>query len=256
MSIKIVLTNNKGGVTKTTSTINIGYAIANEGKKVLLIDFDSQGNLSNNINHEGGSDLANVLLRKKITLEDIATTSNPNLFILPNEKNVSTSLFSQFADEEKVFALDNVLETLNSKSFDYILIDTPPSLEIQTTNSLLACDYVLLPVTLEPNSIFGVINTLETITRLSSKANPRLKVLGAFVSKYDERLTQLNEPLKLQLLDCLKNEDLLLKSMIRTNANFGKHQLHGQTSFEDKTDLRGTEDYSKLAKEIINKTTL
>jgi chromosome partitioning protein len=247
--IKIVLSNNKGGVTKTTSTINIGSALA-KNKRVALIDFDSQKNLSVNIAHSEGSDLATVLKNKKIEIRDFAKTQNPNLFILPNKGDVSIQLFSQFATDEQPYLLLDCLETLPKDSFDYILIDTPPNLELQTVNALLASDYVLLPATLETNSILGVQNTINTIKRIQARLNPNLNFLGVFLSKYDERLTSTNKSMTNELLEILKNKDLLLKSKIRTNSSFSKNQMERQTTFEDKNDKKGSEDYLNLAIEI------
>lgn len=251
--IKIVLSNNKGGVTKTTSTINLGYALSLQNYKVALIDFDGQKNLSVNLSHTRGSDLATVLKNKKVTKEDFAESLNPNLFILPNNGDVSIQLFNQFATDEQPYLLLDCLETLPKNTFDFILIDTPPNLELQTVNALLACDYVLVPATLETNSILGVQNTINTIKRIQTRLNQDLKFLGVFISKYDERLTSTNTSMTKDLIEVLEKKELFLNSKIRTNSSFSKNQMYQQTSFEDRLDKKGSEDFTQLALEIINK---
>lgn len=249
--IKIVLTNNKGGVTKTTSTLNLGYALANANKKVALIDFDSQKNMSINLIHTGGSNLSDVLKKKSISKKDFATTNNDNLYILPNNGDVSIQLFSQFESDEQPYLLLDCLEQLPKDTFDIILIDTPPNLELQTVNSLIASNYALIPATLETNSIIGVQNTLNSINRIKSRLNPCLKLIGVFISKYDERLTSTNSQMQNDLLEILQGDDHILTTKIRTNSNFSKNQMIQQSIFEDKNDRRGAEDYTELAAELL-----
>ena len=251
--LKIVLTNNKGGVTKTTSTINIASALTNENKKVGVIDFDSQKNLSLNISHTGGSDLGTVLKNRSLSFADFAATQNPNLFVLPNKGDVSVQLFNQFATDEQPYLLFDCFEQLPPSTFDYVLIDTPPNLELQTVNALLTSDYVLIPATLETNSILGVQNTVSTINRIQTRLNPNLKILGVFISKYDERLTSTNQIMLDDLIQTTGDKNLVFNSKIRTNSSFSKNQMDQQTTFEDKSNIKGSEDYTKLTIEIIQK---
>jgi chromosome partitioning protein len=247
----ITLVNNKGGVSKTTSTISIG-AILSQNYKVALIDFDTQKNLSLNIKNYGGSDLATVLRKKQMAFEDFATTDNPNLFVLPNNADVSVQLFSYFKVQDQPYLLQDVLETLDNNTFDFILIDTPPNLEIQTTNALIASDYVVTPSTIETNSIIGLQNTTNVIKEIQNRISKKLVYLGAFISQYDERFTTTNEWLK-DVIEIIGGEDKLLKSKIRTGNNYTKQQRQMITILEDKTDKKGLHDYTLLTNEILEK---
>jgi chromosome partitioning protein len=246
------MTNNKGGVTKTTSSINLAFAMTKLEYKVGLIDFDSQKNLSMNLQINSGSDLANCLKAKKLSFEDFAKTENPNVFVLPNKGDVTVSMFNQFPVDEQPYLLLDCLEHLKD-DFDFIIIDTPPNLELQTVNSLISCDYCLIPATLETNSIIGVQNTLESINRIKGRLNPRLNLIGVFISKYDERLTMTNTAMTEDLKSLLKNDTLFLNAKIRTNSAFSKNQMELLSIFET-DNKKGQEDYIELAKEIIEKT--
>lgn len=245
----ITLTNNKGGVTKTTSSINLGYALALQNFKVGLIDFDSQKNLSFNIENAGGSTLEQCLNNKSIKLSDFATTNNSNLYVLKNKGNVTLSVFSQFNADEQPYLLLDCLENLEADAFDFIIIDTPPNLELQTINSLIASDYALIPATLETNSIIGVDTTLQAIKRIQSRLNPKINLLGVFISKYDERLTSTNNIMSEKILS-LVDETKYIKSKIRTNSNYAKNQAISLSIFESK-DARGIDDYNALSQELL-----
>lgn len=249
----ITLTNNKGGVTKTTATINLSYALALEGKRVGVIDFDPQKNLSHNIAFTGGSDLATVFKSKTMKLEDFGTTSNPNLFVLPNKGDVIIDLFFQFDSSDRDFILLDCIDELPSDTFDYLIIDTPPNLELQTQNALYISHYALMPVTLETNSVLGVQNTLNRIKKIQVRKNKDLQVLGAFVTKYDMREKRNNKLMTQELIQVLGDENLLLKSKIRTNKKFSNSQMYLKSIFESK-NRKGSLDYQELAIEIIQKT--
>ncbi len=252
-AIIISVVNNKGGVGKTSVAVNTGYALARLGHKVGLIDFDSQKNLSFNISYNGGSNLSTCMKNKSIKFEDFGVSENSNLFVLPNQGDVSVQLFNQFATDEQPYLLMDCLEKLEPNSFDYIIIDTPPNLELQTVNGLIVSDYVLIPCLLETNSVMGVQNTLKAIERISSRLNTNLKILGLLISKYDERLTSTNKPLISNLEEMLGSDKLIFRTRIRTNSNYSKNQLLRQSIFEDKTDSKGSQDFTELALEITKR---
>ncbi len=126
-------------------------------------------------------------------------------------------------------------------------------MELQTVNALIVSNFVVIPCLLETNSVMGVQNTLKAIERISSRLNTNLKVLGLLISKYDERLTSTNKPLISDLEEMLGDSKLIFRTRIRTNANYSKNQLLRQSIFEDKSDSRGSQDFTELSNEIVNR---
>ena len=168
---------------------------------------------------------------------------------MKNKGNVTLSVFSQFNADEQPYLLLDCLENLEADAFDFIIIDTPPNLELQTINSLIASDYALIPATLETNSIIGVDTTLQAIKRIQSRLNPKINLLGVFISKYDERLTSTNNIMSEKILS-LVDETKYIKSKIRTNSNYAKNQAISLSIFESK-DARGIDDYNALSQELL-----
>jgi chromosome partitioning protein len=249
---KITLTNNKGGVTKTTSTHNIGYVLS-QNYKVGLIDFDTQQNLSLNLESEGGTDLATVLKKRKMEISDFSKTANPNLFILKNNGDVNVSLFTQFEIADQSYILLDCLDSLPQNAFDFILIDTPPNLELQTLNALLASDYVIIPATLETNSVIGVQKTLNSLKKIKERLNNNLNFLGVVIAKYDVRNKNTNKEMEDCILDIIGEPSLLFDKKIRTNTNFSRNQNYKISALEDKNDRRGGDDYIELTEELLKK---
>lgn len=255
----ISVINNKGGVGKTTIVQNLAIALARKKLRVALIDFDPQANLSNVFEqrNENGPDLVSVISSSDpINTETFRATYEKNVFILPNLKDINTKLFNKI----DIFTQNTLLKSKliqGEPDFDFILIDTPPSLELQTVNALTASDYILIPIEYEAFSIDG-IDTVKAFYSgaKNSGTNPKLEILGVLATHVDKRLNITDEMLK-ELQTKLGN--YLFKTEIRTSSMYREAQKHNKNIFNFKPKLNpfGTkkcvEDFESLANEILKR---
>ncbi|MEM1312395.1 MAG: ParA family protein [Patescibacteria group bacterium] len=247
----ISIVNNKGGVGKTTTTQNLGVYFAELGFKVGLIDFDSQANLSLSFEYDSeGVDLLNALKRgEKLVLNDFSKVQNKSISVLYNNKDINSGTMGVVPEVKRLGALKRIINQLN---FDIILIDTAPSLDINTLCPLFASTDILIPINYEKYSIQGLSTLFETIDILNNEQNANINTLGVFATKVDERLaiTEAYRPILEKELS-----EYLLKSVIRTNSKFQQSQDSAKSIF-DLEDLKGKEDYKKLGDEILAKLKL
>lgn len=242
----ISICSNKGGVGKTTSVQNLGAYLAKQGYKVAIVDIDAQANLSIAQANSHKFDLASSLEKGiELTRKDFALTSIPNLYILPNEKNVTSDTFMADDQIKRFLILKRILPT---SVFDFILIDTPPALEMPTFNSLVASDWVLIPIKHDRFSAEGLTTLMENIES-AKMMNSKLKVLGIFGT-----FGEINTNMAKSMIEALKTSypKLLLDTVIRKNIKFSEAQLEDKSIFEINDD-RGSEDYQNLATEILKK---
>jgi len=244
----ISIINNKGGVGKTTIVQNLGVSLAKKGYKVGLIDFDPQANLSSVFNIEPLSDLRSVLSEdKKITTESFSETYLKNLFILPNFKDVNVKMFGilpKFFDDKRILK-----DKLGEINFDFLIIDTPPNLELQTINSLAVTNYVLIPIKYDIFSFDGLMTVRDYIEQVKHHMNENLEVVGIIPTHVDER-ESINESIKEGVENIFG--DKLLKSSIRINTKF-KHAQIQKKDIYSITDLKSISDFEKLTKELLTK---
>jgi len=247
----ISIINNKGGVGKTTLTQNLGVELANQGFKVGLIDFDGSGNLSFVVKFTPNKDLASLLIdQKPVTINDFSTTKYKNLYLLPNNKDIVSTLFARFSAIDQFFALKNILKECTD--FDFILIDTGPNLDIPTFNAMVAADFLIIAIKFEIFSATGFATIYDNIGS-AKRVNPNLKVLGIIASDvYD------NRKLSNTMRDSIESNlpGMLFKTCFRTNEKIKQAQAE-QTdiiTYENKEKIkRSSEDIKALSKEIINR---
>ncbi len=246
----IVFVNQKGGVGKTTSAINIGAYIALAGKKVVLVDFDSQGNMSSGVGVSNDKPTVYELLAGQVEAEQaVKHTTIPNLDAISAGIDLSGAAIELVNQENREYFLKNALEPLKSK-YDYILIDCPPSLGLLTLNGLAAADSVLIPMQCEYFALEGITLLLQTVKNVQEKVNPNLRIGGIFFTMYDSR-TRLAQDVVMQVKAYFK--DLVFNTIIPRNVRLSEAPSHGLPVCKYDPDCVGAKSYEKLAEEVIRR---
>lgn len=243
-----VFVNQKGGVGKTTSAINIGTYCAVEGKKTLLVDFDPQGNLSSGLGVHKATKTVYDLISDTCTInEAIHKTVVKNLDVIPANIELSGAAVELVDVLKRELFLKNALSPVYDK-YDYIFIDCPPSLGILTINGLVCAQYVLVPLQCEYFALEGLSLLLETISRIQDGLNKDLKLGGIFFTMYDSR-TRLAQEVVQQVLGYFK--DKVYKTIIPRNVKLSEAPSHGLPISEYEPNSTGAKSYQKLALEIM-----
>lgn len=253
--IKIAIMNQKGGTAKTTSVINISGELIRQGKKVLIIDMDTQGNATSNIKiiNNSNKNMADAIIDSSIDINDIiCNTAIDGLDIIKG----GTLLANAFVALQKMMmgretVLKRLLNKLSSDIYDFILFDCSPSLEsILNINVLVATDYVLIPIRVDKNSIEGYGTMLETIKEAREMVNPDLKALGVFMTAV-ETGSSLDKEMITEFPNMLP--DLAFKTYIRKNIEVRKAPLTLQPLCFYNSKCAGSQDYFNLTNEILER---
>lgn len=246
----IVFVNQKGGVGKTTSAINIGAYIAEAGKKVLLVDFDSQGNMSTGVGVNRKKPTIYELMAGQSSAEEtIKHTALPNLDVISASIELSGAAIELVELENREFYLKNALAPVRDK-YDYILIDCPPSLGLLTLNGLAAADEVLVPMQCEYFALEGLTLLLQTVKTVQGGINKDLKIGGIFFTMYDSR-TKLAEQVVKEVISYFK--DYVFNTMIPRNIRLSEAPSHGEPICLYDPACIGAKSYKKLAEEVISR---
>lgn len=252
MSKIIALANQKGGVGKTTTSMNLAASLATYEKRVLLIDADSQANASSGL----GVDLSKVdcsiyecLINGVDIHEAIYTTDIEKLDIIPSNINLVGAEVEMLNFESREYLLKKLLKSVD-KEYDYILIDCSPSLGLITVNALTAANSVIIPVQCEYFALEGISKLLNTIKIVKKKLNPELEIEGFLLTMYDSRLRLAN-----QIYDEVKRhfQELVFKTVIQRNVKLSEAPSHGLPAILYDADSTGAKNHLALAKEIIKK---
>jgi chromosome partitioning protein len=247
----IVVANQKGGVAKTTTTINLGHALAVRGKRVLIVDMDPQGHVSEGFGIPAGENETDIaaVLEGEARIKDAIINVRENLDIVPSNiylSSVEAKLFLKTRREDK---LKQALRDLNG-DYDTILIDCPPSLGLLTVNALSAANDVLIPMTAEFYSMLGVGLLLQTIDEMRMELNPDLNVLGILPTKTN-RTIHSREVVQRTRRE-LKGQVRVFDIVVRDSVKFREAAAHGKTILEYAPGHQGTIAYKRLAQEILN----
>jgi chromosome partitioning protein len=250
MGKTLVFANQKGGVGKTTTAVNLGAYIAEEGRKVLLVDFDPQGNLSSSVGIKKDAEGVYEALTGKIPLKRvIRETPVKGLFIVASGINLTGASVELVGKEDRYFFLRKTLAPFKAV-YDYIFIDCPPSLGILTVNGLAAADSVIIPLQCEYFALEGLSLLLDTIKRMQVKINPRLEIGGILCTMYDSRTRLANDVVQEVVKHFGKK---VFKTIVPRNVRLSEAPSHGLPISLYDADSIGAKSYKLLSAEVISR---
>jgi chromosome partitioning protein len=248
----IAIANQKGGVGKTTTAINLSAAFARAGKRVLLIDLDPQANSSLTfLAHEGiEQSVYELLIEPEVNYQDVIKSTNvANLDVLPSKINLAKFESKLIGEFDAPFRLKDRIEGL-TRQYDCIFIDTPPTLGLITVNALVASDYLLIPIQPSYFALEGTDDLLETVEKVKARPNPNLRVLGVVITLLDKRTT-----LAKDIHDQIRHVfgDKVFETVISKSVRLEESPAYKETIFTFAPNSSGAVEYSNLCQEVMRR---
>ena len=251
----ICVTNQKGGVGKTTTAVNLGYYLAKDKFKTLLIDFDPQGNATSGLGIEKNQDnfgptMTDVLLKTAMIEQVIRPTKYKNFDLAPTTPELANAEVEITTQPRKFTRLRDAISRIEG-NYDYIIIDLPPSLSLLTVNGMIASHYLLLPVQTEFYALEGVAQLLESMKLVMKQANPNLRLLGVLATMYDKRTS-----LSAQVYNEIKKyfKQLTFKTAIPRNVRVAEAPSHGVPVGAYDKFSKGAKAYKEFTRELEERT--
>jgi chromosome partitioning protein len=249
----LAMCNQKGGVGKTTSTINLGAALAEYGRRVLLVDFDPQGALSVGLGvqpHQLEQSVYNVIIERSVNVDDIVRqTTVEGMDLLPSNIDLSAAEVQLVAEVGREQALGRVLYPV-MKEYDFVLVDCQPSLGLLTVNALAAADGVVIPLECEFFSLRGVALLIDTIEKVRERLNPKLEISGILATMFDPRTLHSREVMA-RVVEAFG--DIVFDSVINRTVRFPETTVAGEPITRWAPRSGGASSYRALAREVIHR---
>lgn len=250
-AVVVALCNQKGGVGKTTTTINLGASLVELGRKVLVVDFDPQGSLSVGLGvnpHTLDKSIYNLLLSREFTPQEVVQeTMTPGMDLLPSNIDLSAAEVQLVSEVAREQTLKRVLDKLRG-DYDFILIDCAPSLGLLTVNALTASDYVIMPLELEFFALRGIALLTDTISKVQDRLNPDLEILGLLGTMYDSRTIHGREVLE-RIVQAFG--DQVFHTVIKRTVRFPETTVAGEPITSYASSSPGAAAYRQLAREVL-----
>ena len=253
----VAITNQKGGVGKTTTTINLAASLALADRRVLLVDVDPQGNLTSGVGQKGKATAAGTIYDALISDEPssdlrpfVVPTGVDRMLLVPADRNLTGAEIELVTLTRREERLRTLLEPMREQ-FDYIFIDCPPSLGLLTLNALVAADAVLIPLHCEYFALEGLADLVGTIRRVRAALNPALDIEGVLLTMFDER-TNLGQQVANDVRQFFKEK--VFRTVIPRNVRLGEAPSHGMPVILYDVKSRGAEAYLALAREVLERS--
>jgi chromosome partitioning protein len=249
----IAITNQKGGVGKTTTTINLAAALASKGVRTLVVDLDPQGNSTMSFldTHEVKRSMYDALAEDSVHIQDIVLPAEkiPNLYLAPAQISLAKIEAKLIGELDSHYRLKDELASLQ-ESYDYIIIDTPPTLGIITVNALVAATHVLIPIQASYFALEGTDDLLETIDKIKVRANPQLQILGAVITMYDKRTT-LAKDIYDQIQQVFGTK--VFETVITKSVRLEESPAYRESIFTFAPRSTGAYEYYRLSEEVLSR---
>jgi len=248
----IAIANQKGGVGKTTTAINLSAALAEAGKQTLTIDIDPQGNTTSGLGvdkHHLDCTIYDLILGECSIEESVIVTDYDNLYLIPSNVDLAGAEIELIGIQDKEFIVKKAVEQIRD-DYDFIIIDCPPSLNMLTINAMTTADTVLVPIQCEYYALEGLSQLIHTINLVKERLNPDLNMEGVVFTMYDARTN-----LSLKVVENVKNNlhQKIYKTIIPRNVRLAEAPSHGLPITVYDTKSAGAESYRLLAQEVMNR---